>query len=126
MTLHGNVLIADDHPLFRMALKQAVTQAFPGARVRHHLQFVGLRRAELRPDRRAHVRPGAAHAGGDDEREWRCEDCGAKEATAALTPEERADAIAKAKDQAAADAERREAAGALQQLLASRLAEVES
>ena len=33
MTLHGNVLIADDHPLFRMALKQAVTQAFPGARV---------------------------------------------------------------------------------------------
>ena len=33
MTLHGNVLIADDHPLFRMALKQAVTQAFPSARV---------------------------------------------------------------------------------------------
>jgi len=33
MTLHGNVLIADDHPLFRMALKQAVTQAFPNARV---------------------------------------------------------------------------------------------
>lgn len=33
MTLHGNVLIVDDHPLFRMALKQAVTQAFPNARV---------------------------------------------------------------------------------------------
>lgn len=33
MTLQGNVLVADDHPLFRMALKQAVTQAFPGASV---------------------------------------------------------------------------------------------
>ncbi len=33
MTLHGNVLVADDHPLFRMALKQAVTQAFPDANV---------------------------------------------------------------------------------------------
>ncbi len=33
MTLHGNVLVADDHPLFRIALAQAVTQAFPQARV---------------------------------------------------------------------------------------------
>ncbi|RLT96824.1 response regulator [Ketobacter sp.] len=33
MTLLGNVLVADDHPLFRMALKQAVTQAFPNANV---------------------------------------------------------------------------------------------
>lgn len=33
MTLHGNVLVADDHPLFRMALKQAVTLAFPDAAV---------------------------------------------------------------------------------------------
>ena len=33
MTLHGKVLVADDHPLFRMALKQAVTQAFPKATV---------------------------------------------------------------------------------------------
>jgi Response regulator containing a CheY-like receiver domain and an HTH DNA-binding domain len=33
MTLHGKVLVADDHPLFRMALKQAVTQAFPNATV---------------------------------------------------------------------------------------------
>jgi hypothetical protein len=29
MSLQGQILIADDHPLFRMALKQAVTQAFP-------------------------------------------------------------------------------------------------
>lgn len=29
MALQGSVLIADDHPLFRMALKQAVIQAFP-------------------------------------------------------------------------------------------------
>jgi len=33
MTLHGNVLVADDHPLFRMALKQAVSLAFPEATV---------------------------------------------------------------------------------------------
>lgn len=33
MTLQGNVLVADDHPLFRMALKQAVTQAFSDANV---------------------------------------------------------------------------------------------
>lgn len=31
MTLQGQILIADDHPLFRMALKQAVLQAFPQA-----------------------------------------------------------------------------------------------
>ena len=33
MTLQGQILIADDHPLFRMALKQAVLQAFPLATV---------------------------------------------------------------------------------------------
>ena len=33
MTLHDSILIADDHPLFRMALKQAVMQAFPDAAV---------------------------------------------------------------------------------------------
>lgn len=33
MTLQGNVLVADDHPLFRMALTQAVSQAFPDASV---------------------------------------------------------------------------------------------
>lgn len=31
MTLQGHILIADDHPLFRMALKQAVMQSFPEA-----------------------------------------------------------------------------------------------
>lgn len=29
----GKILVADDHPLFRMALKQAVEQAFPNAKV---------------------------------------------------------------------------------------------
>ena len=33
MALEGQILIADDHPLFRMALKQAVMQAFPQATV---------------------------------------------------------------------------------------------
>jgi DNA-binding NarL/FixJ family response regulator len=33
MTLQGKVLVADDHPLFRMALKQAVAQAYPDAQV---------------------------------------------------------------------------------------------
>ena len=33
MALEGQILIADDHPLFRMALKQAVSQAFPNATV---------------------------------------------------------------------------------------------
>lgn len=33
MSLSGTILIADDHPLFRMALKQAVMQAFPAATV---------------------------------------------------------------------------------------------
>lgn len=33
MTLQGQILIADDHPLFRMALKQAVMQAFPQATI---------------------------------------------------------------------------------------------
>lgn len=33
MTLQGHILIADDHPLFRMALKQAVMQSFPEATV---------------------------------------------------------------------------------------------
>ncbi len=33
MALNGQILIADDHPLFRMALKQAVMQAFPQATV---------------------------------------------------------------------------------------------
>lgn len=33
MALQGSILIADDHPLFRMALKQAVLQAFPQATV---------------------------------------------------------------------------------------------
>lgn len=33
MTLQGQILIADDHPLFRMALKQAVIQAFPQATI---------------------------------------------------------------------------------------------
>lgn len=31
--MDGQILIADDHPLFRMALKQAVMQAFPKATV---------------------------------------------------------------------------------------------
>ncbi|MGC1507300.1 response regulator transcription factor [Ketobacter sp. MCCC 1A13808] len=33
MALQGYILIADDHPLFRMALKQAVMQSFPQATV---------------------------------------------------------------------------------------------
>ncbi len=33
MVLQGQILIADDHPLFRMALKQAVMQSFPQATV---------------------------------------------------------------------------------------------
>ena len=33
MALDGQILIADDHPLFRMALKQAVMLAFPQATV---------------------------------------------------------------------------------------------
>lgn len=33
MILQGQILIADDHPLFRMALKQAVMQAFPQATI---------------------------------------------------------------------------------------------
>ncbi|MEZ5509653.1 MAG: response regulator transcription factor [Gammaproteobacteria bacterium] len=31
--MQGQILIADDHPLFRMALKQAVMQAFPQATI---------------------------------------------------------------------------------------------
>ncbi len=35
MALHtGTILVADDHPLFRMALKQAVEQAFPESKVK--------------------------------------------------------------------------------------------
>lgn len=33
MQLAQKVIIADDHPLFRAALKQAVTQAVPGVEV---------------------------------------------------------------------------------------------
>jgi len=34
MSLHPNILIADDHPLFRIALKQAIGLAFSGANIR--------------------------------------------------------------------------------------------